>query len=123
MNHARQVLSIGFAVATGLFFALSDTSKVPSFALIVGFVLLVLAFYQALNGLLVIGSWYGLLSVKATRRRLAGAISGVAGCVIALQSTGQLTKRDVLVLTPLAVGAYLYVYASRSGQRLQRTGN
>ncbi len=52
--------------------------------------------------------WYGLLG-GAHRKRQARVLTGLVGGLIALQSIGELGPRDVLVLLPLALIAYLYV--------------
>jgi hypothetical protein len=114
VSRSRQALTGLLVIAAGLFFGLSDPSNVPSFALITGFVLLVVVLYQVTYGLLTVVSWYGLLPAKAPRRRLAVAVTGLVGCVLALQSSGQLSNRDILVLIPLVLGIYLYTYAVRA---------
>jgi hypothetical protein len=94
-------------VADLLFFGLTDPANVPSFALIIGFLLFAATLYQFVRGLIKLGSWYGL---EFTRRqqRLARIATGVMAGLVALQSMGQLGGRDILVLVPLALVAYLY---------------
>lgn len=89
-----------------LVFGSSDARKVPSYILIVGFVLLLATVYQAFYGVLSLSRLYGL---KLKRRgRFALYLTGVVGILIALQSIGELSPRDVAVLLPLAVIGYLY---------------
>jgi hypothetical protein len=59
------------------------------------------------RGVLAAGRWYGV-AFSGRRRRLAGVITGFVGGVVALQSVGELSMRDVLVLVPLTVMAYVY---------------
>ncbi|HTB48743.1 MAG TPA: hypothetical protein VK712_01530 [Verrucomicrobiae bacterium] len=94
-------------VADGLFFTLTDPERLPSFAWIIGFVLLALTLYVLAYAVLGVGSWYGL-PFKRHRRRLAGVLAGLVSGLLALQSVGELSARDVLVLLPLALIAYLY---------------
>lgn len=81
--------------------------------LVAGFLLLAVSLYAVLLGVLKIGSWYGLSSVKH-RRRLARTTAGVLSGIIALQSIGELSSRDILVLLPLALIAYLYMSYGRA---------
>ena len=114
MKRARIWLVVIFLMGAGLFFGLSDPSKVPSFTLIIAFGLLLLVLYQLIFGLLTVGSWYGLLADRRGRRRLSVVLTGLVGGLVALQSIGELSHRDVLVLIPLMVGFYFYSYAART---------
>ena len=107
-SHPRFWLVSCLLVVDGLFFGLSDPQKVPSLLLAAGFLLMVATLYQLMLGLLHAADWYGLPG-KAHRRRQARIVTGLAGGLIALQSIGELGQRDVLVLLPLAVLAYLYI--------------
>lgn len=94
-----------------IFFSKTNASKIAPFFLIVGFLLLVITCYELLYGLLSIGRIYGL-NVRY-KQRLAIYLSGVAGLILALQSIGELTPRDVLVMLPLVTLGYMYgVYAT-----------
>lgn len=120
----------GLLLIDGLLFGLSDPQRVPSPMLAIGFILLVITLYQLMVGLLMAANWYGLPG-RAHRRRQARVSTGVISGLIALQSIGELGLRDVLVLLPLAVIAYLYVSyakakpgkAAASGERQSVTGN
>jgi hypothetical protein len=117
MRRGRVWLAAGFVVAAGLFFGLSDPSKVPSFVLIIGFGLLVAILYQGIYGLLTVSSWYGFLPNRRSRQRLATVTATALGSLVALQSIGELSHRDVLVLMPLMIGVYFYTYAARTEKK------
>lgn len=103
--------------ADTVFFATTDPHEVPSFILIIGFLLLTATIYCAVRGLLALIRWYGLLPSDSHRRRLARVVTGLAAGLIALQSIGQLGVRDILVLLPLTLLAYLYITYGRVGKR------
>lgn len=96
----------------GLFFGLTNPADVPSFALIIAFLLLVATFYQLVKGLMRIGAWYGINS--GHQLRLARIITGVTAIVIALGSMGQLGGRDFFVMVPFVVLTYMYTSYGRS---------
>jgi hypothetical protein len=60
-----------------------------------------------LYGLFTFVAMYGL-ALKP--RRLAGSLTGFSCGLLALQSIGQLSWRDVAVLSPLILVGYLYSY-------------
>ena len=104
---------IALLIVDAMFFGLTDPAEVPSFALIIGFLLFTITLYQLIKGLFVLGSWYGLRFNKQ-QKRFARIVTGVIAGLIALQSMGQLGQRDILVLIPLALVAYLYMSYGRS---------
>ena len=95
-------------VADALFFGLTDPANVPSFALIIGFLLFAATLYQLVKGIFKLGAWYGISYTKH-QLRLARIVTGVLAGTIALQSMGQLVGRDILVLIPLLLVVYLYL--------------
>jgi hypothetical protein len=104
-------------VADGLLFGTTNPDNTLSFTLIIGFILLCTTAYYLLDGLLALTKLYGL-PLRHKRRLLRTLTLLVAG-LVALQSIGQLSPRDVLVLSPLTVLLYLYIaYARSSRQRL-----
>jgi hypothetical protein len=104
---------VGLLAVDAFIFGLSDPHRVPSFMLAVGFVLLVITTYQIILALLLVAGWYGLPGA-AHRRRQARVLTGVTGGVVALQSMGELVVRDISVLLPLALLAYLYISYGKS---------
>lgn len=90
----------------------TDPSKVPSIGLFLGFLLLIANFYALLLVALKLVAWYGVSPGKH-RRRFVRIVAGVFGGLVALQSIGELSPRDVLVLLPLALLAYTYLSYGR----------
>jgi hypothetical protein len=109
--HAKTV--IGLLVVDLIFFSLTDPLKVPSVLLIVAFLLFTITLYLAVRqGLKQIAA-YGF-QLGPGIRRLSLIVTGVISGLLALQSIGQLSSRDIWVLMPLALLTYLYVSYGRS---------
>lgn len=96
----------------GLLFGTTNAATVPSYMIIVGFVLLALTIYYFLYNLLTFISFYGL-KIKH-KHQMSLYITIVLGILIALQSTGELGSRDVWVLLPLVILGYFYSTYARS---------
>jgi hypothetical protein len=89
-----------------ILFTSTNATKAPSFAVIVGFGLLVLTIYAVIAELLALAGLYGLKLVR--RRQLTIYLSVLVGGLIALQSIGELARRDVVVWLPLMFISYVY---------------
>jgi hypothetical protein len=98
--------AIGLLVLDILFFTTTNTNKDPSWVIIVGFVLVLLSAYIFFYYLLSFLRLYGLPIGR--KRRLATYLTFVVGIIVALQSVGELTPKDVLVLVPIALIGYIY---------------
>jgi hypothetical protein len=98
--------SLVLIVIDGLFFGLTDPRTVNSLFLIVGFVLLGLNVYVLVKIVLVFLAKLGF-SIK-NRGKIAGFSVILACLLLALQSIGQLSARDVLIIVPLTVLLYIY---------------
>ncbi|HEX4773918.1 MAG TPA: hypothetical protein VH234_00145 [Candidatus Saccharimonadales bacterium] len=103
-RHTWQLIII--LVLDGLIFGASNSRSVPSFLLMIGFLLLLATFYQLFYGLLSLVRLYGLKFKRPNR--LALYFTGTVGLLVALQSIGELSLRDVVVLLLLAGLGYLY---------------
>ncbi len=105
----------GLFAADIILFGSTDPKEVPSFMLIVGFLLMAATLYYVLEAMLALLKLYGLpLRNKRLLRIATMLISGL----LALQSIGQLGIRDVIILGPLTALAYFYVtYAKVAGRR------
>ena len=115
LNHKRVRYGAGLLLVDGLLFASTDAANVPSFVVIIGFLLLVLTFYSLVYGFLSLGGVYGV--PLRHKRQLAAYLSAVVGGLVALQSIGELSSRDVLVLLPLAIIGYVYSAYARTNRR------
>ena len=101
-----------------LFFSLTNPNKVPSWVLIVGFVLVALSLYGLIRLITAVAVFYGL-PLKNRGKRISMLLGVSGGIAVALQSLGELTLRDVVVLTLLSGLAYVYMSYGR-GQKLSR---
>lgn len=107
---------IGLLVVDSIVFGGTDPQQVPSFMLIVGFILLCLTVYCLLRGLLALLQLAGL-PLKHRQRLLRAGTMLFGGC-IALQSVGQLSSRDVIVLSLLTGLLYLYSTYAKSPRQI-----
>jgi hypothetical protein len=98
--------AVGVLIADVIFFSSVNAGEVAPVVLIIGFVLLLLTCYSLLYALIGIARLYGF--PVRYKQRLAIYLSGVVGLIMALQSIGELSPRDVLVLLPLATLGYVY---------------
>ena len=95
----------------GAFLAFSAPEKLPVALLIVPYVLLFAALYGAWMALVRFTTPYGARA--RPRRRLGAVVCLSIVLLLALQSLGQLSLRDVI--TVVAIAAVGYVYLVRSG--------
>jgi hypothetical protein len=117
-HHRHFWQALGVLIVDVAFFTKTDASKIPPFILIIGVVLLVFTCYELFYGLLSIARLYGL--PIRYKNRLAVYLSGVLGLIVALQSIGELTPHDILVLLPLATLGYIYgVYTTARRRNLE----
>jgi hypothetical protein len=99
-------------VIDGLFFSLINPQKTHSVIIIVGFGLLVLTVYLGID--LLLGLLQRVMSFSAaTRRRLQDASTMLIALLLAMQSIGQLTIRDLLALIPLVLVLAFYLSYQR----------
>jgi hypothetical protein len=112
--HKRHIAAgVILVLADGLFFGITNPARVPSAVLIIGFVLVALTMYGVLRLLLAIAAFYGL--PMASHGKRVALFIGIAGAIaLALQSLGELSPRDVVVLALLSVLAYVYVSYGRN---------
>jgi hypothetical protein len=106
----------GLLAADLLVFGTTDPRSTLSFMLIIGFLLLSATVYYLLDGLLAVLKLYGV-APRNRKRVLRTATMAVCG-LLALQSMGQLSVRDLLIAVPLTALAYFYAaYSKSSGRR------
>lgn len=105
---------MGLTAADITFFSFINPIKAYAFVIIVGFALLVLTIYVLIDFLLLLGERIIPLSMR-TKRRIALAMTMVIGLLIAMQSIGQLTYKDILAVIPLViVMSFYFSYLQRS---------
>lgn len=94
-------------VADALFFSLVNPNKVYAVVIIVGFALLALTIYAPIDFLLALAERIVPFSLH-TKKRIALATTLVLSLLIAMQSIGQLTIKDVLAVIPLVIVLSFY---------------
>ena len=115
LTHKRIWPVLVLLLADGLLFSYTDATSVPSYVVMIGFLLLAATLYQLVRGGLALTALYGL---KIKRRHsLSLFMTGVIAGLIALQSVGQLSQRDFLVVLPLIILGYTYSAYARAGRR------
>ena len=101
-----QILAI--IIIDGLFFGYVNPNKVNSLFLIVGFVLIAITLYLLMKLFLI---FFVKLGFKVrNRRKIALFVSLLLSLLLSLQSIGQLTIRDVVIIVPIST--LLYIYAA-----------
>lgn len=100
----------------GLFFGLTSPAKVAAPTLFIGFLLVVVTLYKTLQAVSKVASWYGIRFGRHKQRFLR-LLTGVIAGIIALQSIGELTIRDLVVILPLALVSYLYLSVAPTLER------
>lgn len=103
MKHPLHILG-GCCLALLLLFFFFDPNKIPSFVLILPFILI---FAILFIGISVIFEKRGVGPKK--RVKIAALCASLPILVLVLQSIGQLTARDVLTMALLFVLSYFYI--------------
>lgn len=115
LGHRRVWYGCGLLILDVILFGTTNATRVQSVVVIIGFVLLVLTLYAVIRGLLALSGLYGLHLPH--QRQLAVYLSILVGGLLALQSIGELDKRDVLVWLPLIMIGYVYSAYVKTGRR------
>lgn len=113
-----ELIGLGSTVALGLvFFTVTDPSKVPPAMFIVAFIILGAGWYCVLRLMARLGGLKERLKPFNYRSLLVGGTM-IPLLLLALQSIGQLTARDVITLLVFCGGVYFYLSRLRpSGPR------
>lgn len=98
-----------------LAFLTTNAATVPSFMLITGFLLVWLTLWGVCYGVCAATAFYGVRIRR--KKRFSFYMSALLSGVLALQSIGELSMRDILVLLPLAIIGYLYSVYFRASTR------
>ncbi len=115
VSYKRYLESLAIVVLDIGFFTKTNANRVPAFALIVGFILVALSVYLLIYLVLSFMKLYGL-PIKR-KRRLTLYLTGVSSFLIALGSVGELNGKDIVVILPLAVIAYIYINYAKSNEK------
>lgn len=91
-----------------LFFSLVNPVQAYAIVIVVGYLLLVLTLYVLIDFLLAVSERIIPFSPH-TKRRMALATTLVVALLIAMQSIGQLTVKDVLAVVPLIIVLSIYL--------------
>lgn len=103
----------GLLAVDALFFGLTDPMKTTPAVLAMGFALAASTLFVLLSMLVQLARWYGL-SLTGRERKIARTGTIIISVLLALQSVGQLSQRDILVFLPLMAVAYLYFSYGRA---------
>lgn len=106
MKRTALIAGICLLSVLALFFG-TDPAKVPSFILPIPFLLLFVFLFSLITFILEKQGFSRLRALK-----VGILCSGIPLTLLVLQSIGQLTVRDVLVLTALFVLSYFYIARS-----------
>ena len=112
----QTIAGLVLVAADSLFFTTTNPNKVASSVLIVGFVLVALSIYGLLRLALAAATFYGL-PLQNRGRRVALLVGISIAIAVALQSLGELTLRDVVVLILLTGLIYVYTSYGRDQKR------
>jgi hypothetical protein len=110
----RSVLYFAGVVALDMvFFSGTDPSKVAAPWLIVGYVLAVATLYWLVRAFV---AFLGLYSkpLRRQKKRFTKVLTLTGAILLAMQSVGQLSVRDIAMIVPLALLSYFYFTYGRS---------
>ena len=94
------------------FFSAYNPENSPPLVVVIGFLLFIATVYVLLKLLAdVISSQFGLK--LPNERKAIATVTTVIGLLIAMQSIGQLTTKDVLAIVPLMLILYLFLTYSK----------
>ena len=107
--HAKRkpIQLMALFVVDALFFSLVNPVNAYAIVIVLGFVLLIITIYVLIDFLLALGERIIPFSAH-TKRRMALATTLVLALLIAMQSIGQLTTKDILAVIPLAIILSIY---------------
>jgi hypothetical protein len=118
LKRKQAVYILLIMIADFVFFSFTNPATVPSFVLILGFLLFILSLYAVVR-ILLNGLCIYVPGLRRTRGRLAVFIAGIVSALLALQSIGQLSTRDAIVIVPIAIVVYVYFTYARTKMRPQ----
>ena len=109
---------LALLIIDSVFFGATDPAQAPSGFFIIAFILAGFSFYWVANLL-----YQSAMSYGAPLRHRKRAVIYTTIClmiVVALQTVGQLSSRDIVLILPFALMAYLYIsYQQQHYQNLR----
>jgi len=112
-RHSRKLLRLAALVVVDmLFFGLINPQNTYALVVVLGFVLLVITLYVTIDLLLILVEKVITLRPMA-RHRLHTSLTMLLALLIAMQSIGQLTIRDMTAIVPLVLVAAFYISYQR----------
>lgn len=112
-------LTLVLLTLDGVFFTLTNPNNVDSAILFTGFILLSLTLYLLISRVCTWSRLYGFQFDRHTHR-IALFGTGIIVGLMALQSLGELTTRDMIVALPLGAITYAYLSYGRNKGRVSR---
>lgn len=107
-HHKRKLIrTLALFIADALFFSFVNPANAYAIIIIIGFLLLIVTIYSIVDFLLALGERIIPFSLN-TKKRIAVAVTLVSGLLIAMQSIGQLTYKDILAVIPLVLVLSFY---------------
>ena len=104
----RKLIELGaLFVLDAVFFSMVNPVQAYAVVIIVGFLLLVVTLYVLIDFILAVSERI-IPFTPHTKRRMALATTLVLSLLIAMQSIGQLTVKDVLAVIPLVIVLSVY---------------
>jgi len=115
-QYRKIVRLIALLLADSLFFTLIDPTKAYAIVDIIGLLMLIVTIYVGIDLLLVLMERLINLSLRS-RKRVLNASTSLLALLIAMQSIGQLTVRDMLAIVPLIlVLAFYFSYQTKENR-------
>jgi hypothetical protein len=112
LSHKR-IVSLGvICLLDSLLFMMSNPRNAPPLILMTGFCLGVATLYYAARLVLALAQFYGV-PLGSHNAKVAVAITALSGSLMALQTMGQLTVRDIVILLPFLALTYGYFAFAR----------
>ncbi|HUA13503.1 MAG TPA: hypothetical protein VL989_03315 [Candidatus Sulfotelmatobacter sp.] len=108
-------LLLALIIADFIFFSNTSAYQSSPQVIIVGFSLLIISVYAFIYGVFKLLGLYGIKIKESHKLSIAATV--FTSAVIALQSIGELTLKDVLVLAPLTVIGYFYASYNKKVSR------
>lgn len=120
INKKQFMPAASLVIVNAAFFGLTNPGQISTGWLGVGLILILVTMYAVLYGAIGLLKIYGVRLNRSARRHVALYATIVLGLLIALQSIGGVSGRDIAVLAPLVGLGYFYVqYRKTSSRDLQ----